>query len=267
MAILWVVAFALCIPLSAQSSGGRPALSTNRPNATESPDPVPQGYIHFELGWQLSGHKRGDVQLRIYDFPATVVRFGLHRRLELSFGWAGAVWEELEVGNFVADTHGVRDGQAAAKVRLWSEKGILPRASLRGGLSLPFGDDSFSSQRADPFLFFLATHSLGERVSLNYNLGPSWSTGAESGSDRDTLSSFNYIFSVDIALQSRLAVSLELFGATALSASGRAQNSIDWSLGYNFRNLVIADFIVGRGLSSTTPDWFIGSGLTFQFPL
>ncbi len=264
---MWLVAFALSTSLIAQVPASRPGLSTNRPNATESPDTVPQGYIHFELGWQLTGDDQAGTRLRSYDFPATVVRFGLHRRLELSVGWAGAAWEEVKVGGFVADAHGVRDGQAAAKVRLWSEDGPLPRASLRGGVSLPFGDSSFTSRRADPFLLFLATHSLGDRVSLNYNLGPSWSTATGRDGDRDTLSSFNYIVSADIAVESRLAVSVELFGSTALNASGRAQNSLDFSLGYNIRNLVIADFIVGQGLSSDAPDWFIGSGLTFQFPL
>lgn len=63
-----------------------------------------------------------------------------------------------------------------------------------------------------------------------------------------------------------LLLSFEFFGSPALNTRFRAHNSFDVCIGYRLRNLVIIDFLAGRGLSETAPDWFLASGLTFQLP-
>lgn len=249
-----------------QAADQEPTLSTNRPNQTESPDPAPPGYLLFEVGWQVSEIDEGFFELRTHEFPASVIRLGWAPRLEVSFSWSGVAWSEFEELGFEQDERAIQDGGLAAKVRLWGEDGLLPRSSVRAGVNLPFGEDGFSSGRADPFVSFLATHTLNDRIALNYNLGPSWSTTQDAAGDRDTLASFNYIVSTDFTLDDPLLLSFEFFGSTGLNARSRARNSFDVSLGYRLRNSVIIDILAGRGLSETTPDCFLASGLTFQLP-
>lgn len=242
----------------------RPPLFTNRSNQTEPVDTVPERTVQFELGWSVTGN--GNASGRVFELPVSALHVGLNRRIEVEFLWSGVSWTDRSTFPGDGDLHGATDGAAALKMGLWNESGLRPRSAIVTGVNLPFGADDLTSRRIDPFLTFAFSHSLGEGVSLGYSLGPSWSTEEDAAGDRDTRSSLSYAISIDAGLRGSLSGFVEIFGSTALSDSGRARNSFDTGIVYNVRGRLILDASVGWGLTSESPDWFVGSGITFRIP-
>ena len=264
-----------------------------------SPYVLPAGQLQLDLGWTSSGDGSGSDRIRSDQVPQTVLRLGVHRRLELRFTWAG--YTRLDDGDF--DAGGTPDGAIEAKLALWRERGARPRLSLVVGTSLPFGEDPeirearpgieagqresstaffFSSERADPFIAVLARHSVTRRASLTYNLGVSRASGAETvfttslqtTGDVNTYSFMNYSVATDLAVSEHLqggpkvGVALEFFGTAPLNVSGQTRNSVDGVFSYSFaRSPVSLDLFAGRGVSTDATDWFAGIGATLRHRL
>ena len=103
------------------------------------------------------------------------MRIGLGARTELRIGHAGVIGS--------ARRHGAGDSEVGAKVNLIAAAdGWTPELAILGGLSLPTGDEPYSSGGADPSFLVAGAHELSPRLSLGYNLGAAW----ESSPDRRT---------------------------------------------------------------------------------
>ena len=156
------------------ASAQSPDLVTDRPDQTESATVVPRGLMQVETGYLFA--RDGDVDG--YEVPGTLFRIGLSGWTELRIGHAGMVGGE--------GSHGAGDSELGAKVNLIGRAdGWRPELAILGGLSLPTGDDGFSSDSVDPSFLVLFAHELSPRLSLGYNVGAAWeSSGDQAGSRR-----------------------------------------------------------------------------------
>ncbi len=264
MLFLWVCAF---LGSALGQTQTPPPLSTNRPNQSSSPDTTTPGYVKFEIGWTLNHDETSSLdEFESNQFPGIVARIGVLGNLEAQIGWSGYSWQEVTVAGIKDEINGAGDGSFAMKWRIRDAEGATPAVALLPGVNLPFGKDALSSHRVDPSLLLLVDHTLSDRFTVSYNIGPSWATSETESGDLNTLSSLNYSLAIYLSATGNLGLFGEVFGSTALSDSGRAQNSIDTGFTYLISDKVIVDFIVGWGLSDAADDWFVGSGLTFRLP-
>jgi len=136
-------------------------LITDRPDFTESGVSVPRGSIQIEGGvtWERMSDKR-----RVVSGPEALVRYGLGSRMEFRVGVPDYVLN--------GDESGAGDASLGTKLELgsridaWDLAGILT-------VSIPTGDDPYSSREVDPYLIIAA----GRKLSNLWSLGAQFSAG------------------------------------------------------------------------------------------
>jgi hypothetical protein len=234
---------------SGVASAQPPALVTDRPDQTESATVVLRGMAQVEAGYLFSS--AGDVDR--YEAPITLVRVGLGGRTELRIGHTGIGW--------IGKRHGTGDSNLGVKVNLIerAEAG-WPELAILGGMSLPTGDDGFSSDGIDPSFLALFSYELSPKLSLGTNIGASWESSSEK-STRDA--AIVYSLALSGELTDRMGTFLELFGDRQTTGTSA---SVDGGLTFLLTNLIQLDVYVGRGLRGLTDDLFLGTGLSFRVP-
>lgn len=260
------VLFTLVPCLGQERISSTPELVTDRPDQTESSTVVPPGYVQIETGWSLSRNEVGGIQSNTHTFPGTLFRIGVLDRMEIRLGYDGSQWERNRSGGQSATSNGSGDMGIGTKLYFWEEQGWIPEAALLAGLSLPIGQDQFSSGRVDPSFRMSLSHTLSDRLSFGYNLGATWESALEDTGDRDTLSLFNYTAALGIGLTDRVGLFAEVFGDIPLNADGGPQNSFDGGLTYLILDNLQIDGAAGVGLSHSADDWFVGLGITVRLP-
>ena len=150
-------------PAEGQEVENVPEFITDRPDQTESSAVLPRGYFQIETGLTYSDEGS---ESRTLEYPGTLVRIGLAKRLELRLGTQGFVSE------FEGDkTTGYGDSEIGAKIYLWQERGWRPETALLTSVSIPTGNSAFSTRHADPSFRFLFSHTPPETVSFAFNIG------------------------------------------------------------------------------------------------
>ena len=234
---------------SGVASAQPPALVTDRPDQTESATVVLRGMVQVETGYLFSS--AGDVDR--YEVPSALVRVGLGGRTELRIGHAGIGWVEKR--------RGTGDSELGVKVNLIERTDAWwPELAILGGMSLPTGDDGFSSDGIDPSFLVSFAYELSPRLSLGSNIGAAW----ESSSDESTRdAAIMYSLALSGELRDRVGAFLELFGDRQTTGTSA---SVDGGLTFLLTDLVQLDVYVGRGLRGLTDDLFLGTGLSFRVP-
>lgn len=260
-----------------------PELVTDRPDLTESSSVVPKGTVQIEMGWSMDKVNSPGGNLSAFHFPETLARIGLHDRIEFRLGWDGGQWQELELENGTFNSSGAGDMQVGTKIALWGESGWLPETAVILGSSLPAGTrcrasdqlekrlycssfNLYSSRRFDPSAVVAMSKTLNERLSLGWNLGTAWLTEREDDGDLDTLPRGIYSVALGIAATDRTGFFVEFFGDTSLTGGSRPANSLDGGVTFLILPIVQLDASAGKGISSESPDWFAGVGISFRLP-
>ncbi len=237
-----------------------PPLVTERPTQGASSTVVFPGYFQVETGLLYTEEDERSGRSRTIEGPGMLFRFGLFDRAELRLNFRGWVGEDVE------KEEGFGDSEVGLKFYLWEEAGFTPETALITSLSLPTGDDDFSSDRADPSFRFACSHTLTPRLSLGYNVGAAWQTSEGRSGGRDTLSVFQYTMAAVAGLTCRLAMFAEFYGYIPINARGNPANAFDTGFTYLARDNVQLDVVGGVGISQDADDWFVGAGVSFRFP-
>ena len=251
--VVQALLLSLMVPVgTGVASAQSPDLVTDRPDQTESASAVPRGLIQVETGYLFA--RDGGVDG--YEVPGTLFRIGLGGRTELRIGHAG------RVGG--AGSHGAGDSELGAKVNLIERAdGWRPELGILGGLSLPTGNDGFSSDGVDPSFLVSFAPELSPTLSLGYNVGAAWESSGDQP-DRDAFIVYSVVLGV--GLTDRLGTFLELFGDRQTTGTTATSVSVDGGLTFLLTDIVQFDVYVGGGLRGPTDDVFVGTGLSFRLP-
>ena len=227
-------------------------LVTDRPDQTESATVVPRGLLQIETGYLFT--REGDVDS--HAAPGTLLRIGLGGRTELRLGHAGVMGTE--------GRRGAGDSELGAKVNLIPRAdGWRPELALLGSLSLPTGDNRFSSGGADPSFLVAFAHELRPGLSVGYNAGAAWESSPDP-LDRNAF--FVYSLALGVGLTDRLGAFLEVFGDRQVTGPVAGSVSADTGLTFLLTEVLQLDVSVGRGLRSAADDLFVGAGLSLRMP-
>ncbi len=260
---LWACALALVLS-TAPAVAEDDALSTDRPGDAEGVVLVPRGTWQLELGWTFGRDDEDGVSSSVHQVPSTLLRVGLAERFELRLGWAGLIDAEVSSGGSSARDDGAGDAFVGAKIHLAEARGRRPAMALVVNTSVPIGDDAFTSDRFDPNLRLAFDHGLSESVSLGYNVGLGFASGAADDGERHTLSRGLWSLVASFSPGDRWGAFAEVFGDVAGSASGDAASSFDGGVTYLVNPDVQLDVNGGVGLTDAAGDAFIGLGISIR---
>ncbi len=228
-------------------------LITDRPDATESPNTVPQFHLQVETGLYYESFTENDIQFETKGYNTTLLRFGVLKNLEFRLGWD---FEEHATQGLSDVKSGFSPLLIGAKVTILEKKGFLPQIGLLGHLFLPFaaGQD-YKPETTGVDFRFAFSHTLSEKSSLSYNLGAEWKDGS---SEAAYLYSISYGYSLK-----NLGFYAEVYGD--LPENSKSNHYWDFGLTYLIANNLQFDATVGRSFTKGQ-DILLSTGLSMRLP-
>lgn len=222
------------------------AINAQRPGFSASPISLAPGLWQIEGGYQYTGGLSG-VDADNQTLPLALLRYGLADRVELQFGWAG--YSRVDAGS--QDVDGANDASIAVNWQLTAADSAVP-LSIIALLSLPVGDEEFSSDEVDPAVGLAWSHSAG----LDW-------FGTLSVSFYDDDSSVGNAFGVSLPVNERTSGYVEYYGNYG-SDSG-TEHYINGGIAYLPELNMQLDVNGGFGLNDNAADFFVGFGIAYRF--
>ena len=238
----------------------RPPIATDRPGLLLSSPTVGRGVFQLELGLpSVVLAESGETDVRATSVVA-LLRYGIGDDFELRLG--GPLFNEVrtDFGPFRTTDEGYGDLEVGAKWRVFGNEGARPAFALIPSVILPTGEEGFSAE--DP-VYQLNTMSewgfsrgWGLSVLAGYLNGPA-------GGDRYSQETFAVLVS------RTLAGVWNVYGETARIVTDLDGADDSAFLGAGVKYLVSNDFQLDlsfdRGITSGSPDWLFGLGLSGRF--
>jgi hypothetical protein len=238
-------------PLAAQ-------IITDRPDFADATIPVPVGKLQVESGY-LFGKTTGTNQ---HTVGQMLVKTGLTERLELRFGVNS--YEKIDTKG--GDLSGFGDGSLGIKLRLLEGSQDTGPGSFNLTTILFSGIPSGQKD-------FRATHlSPGAMLTADMALSPNWTWAPFVQYDyiEDELgqySQFSAGFSFIRPVSKSLGWYFEYYITLAEDTFRDDKNYVASGFAYLVSDDFQLDIYAGTALNGTTPDYFVGGGLSFIFAL
>lgn len=244
-------------------------LVTDRPDFTESTDPVPLGRWQLEMGYTFTYDREGSERRRDHSAPEFLTRIGIAEGWELRIGWAGYAWTqerqrgETQVGRPITHeswSQGANDLALGFKVKLAEQRGPIPHLGLIGEISVPTGSAGTGSGDVDPAVKLLWAYELSEKFSVAGNLNVAVPT---ENAHRFVQASGSVTMA--LAVSERWGAYLEYFGLFPNADGADCAHYVNGGLTYLINDNVQLDWRVGAGLNREADDFFTGVGVSWRF--
>jgi len=243
----FVVLFLFSLPLLSLAQNQDP-IQTDRPDQTETPAIVPKGMFQVETGFTL---QKNDADSKTNTLPSILWKYGVNENFELRL-----ITEFALEKNDSTTISGVTPVLIGCKIKISEEKGIIPKTSFIGHISLPnMASTVFKADAMAPEFRFTFQHTLSEKVSLGYNLGAEW----------DGLTAeptFIYTLTTGYAISNKMGSYIEIFGFAPQKES--ASHNLDGGLTYLINSNFMLDLSAGVGITDNAPDHYIAFGFSFR---
>jgi Putative MetA-pathway of phenol degradation len=262
VALLAALLIALTTPQVARAGD---AISTDRPDFVESSDVVGQGRLQVETGYASERSTVGGIKSRTQTTP-TLLRYGISDTLELraeTDGFARSRTQDPASG-LTLQERGFSDVSLGVKwhARDADESAGTPSLGVLWHVDIDSGSSAFRGAGLRPSL----------RVAAEWELPKGFSVGVMPGLVADKNAEGQRfvaaIFAVTLAkdLAPRWHGFVELAGQQLASRrNGGSVVSFDTGVAYLVSDSLQLDFSVARGLTSYTPDFQWGVGLSVRF--
>lgn len=234
------------------------ALITDRPDATESPNTIPTGYIQVETGSFYESFKDQNIKNETFTYNTTLVRLGLLDNLELRLGWDFLEGTTTIGGNKLNNvTSGFNPLLLGTKIYIAEEKGLRPEIGFLAHLYLPFtASKDYKPETTGVDFRFSFAHTLSKKSSLSYNLGAQWRNDSPEAA-------YVYTLSYGLGLTEKLGFYAELYGN--LPENNKANHLWDAGLTYLISDNVQLDATIGSSITEGQ-DILLSAGVSFRLP-
>ncbi len=239
--VLMLLSMFLAFESVAQDGG----LITDRPDFTESPNAVSVGTIQVELG----GTSETTDSFTANTFGEALVRYGIFDKFELRVGIPSLISGDFE-------DSGLSDASIGLKWQAGS-LGENAEVGVIGFVTLPTGDDMFTSDGVDPSVIVTAGTSLTDNISLGTQIQGSYNTA---GDDRQLDWDATVVLGLPVA--GRIGAFAEI--AASAPEVGDSQALFHFGFVIAMGDNAQIDVHGGTGLTDETPDSFFGAGFSFR---
>ena len=245
----------LLLAWTSNASGEPPPISTDRILQGNSPDILQPGYFQIETGfYSYETDKENNLKSKHTILNSSSFRIGFRENLELRMGFYGYNFQHI--GS--EDDSGSSDSELSTKVLLLKASESSPKTTLNAGISVPTGDDSFSSNKVDPFFSFIPsfTHFLPESFSNDNSIGVTWNNA---NADFKYGTIWGYSISESVGFYG------EFFGSIPID-SGSNSHGFDWGFTWAVKNNIQLDIFAGKSLNDPATDFFVNMGFSMRLP-
>jgi hypothetical protein len=226
---------------------------TDRPDQSNTPLLIPQGALQIEMGVLMEKENASGIRQTNYTYNTSLLKYGINEHFEVRFN-AGYLGTRQSLNEEVTEK-GLGPIALGMKIKLADAKGAWPQAALIGNINLPTGAPKYKPSHTATDLTISCAHDLTERWSLTYNGGMKWN-----GESLET--TFLYTASFGLVVTKKLNLFLETYGFSTKGMS--ADNRLDGGITYKVLPTFQIDLSSGLGLSNSSPDYFISSGISYR---
>ncbi|HUR31715.1 MAG TPA: transporter [Saprospiraceae bacterium] len=229
------------------------AIETDRPDQTETASLVPKGYFQMENGFSIEDTEPGF----LYTHPSTLWKIGVSDFFEVR-----VITEYINIQLYDnPKVDGLLPVQVGFKSKLLNQRGIIPKTSFIGHISLPgLASKQFQQTYFAPNFRLAFLHHIRQRFSVSYNLGAEW--------DGETpRPDFLYSLSLGANIIGGLGIYGELYGSMPQQREEDNELRADAGFTYLITNDVIADISGGIGISDNAPEKYIAIGFSYRFKM
>lgn len=227
--------------LHAQQSG---RIETDRPDQTECPFIVKQGFFQAEVGFNRAVED-GDIR---YLLPTALLKVGLHPSVELRY----TMLQEPGSG-FSTESFGF-------KAHLFNDKGLLPRTALI--VQYHLNQDRRDQSELNPM-----PHSIGETIlTFQNSLGGAWGVGYNFGAEYHSDGGVEGIYRIapNVNIGERGYAYAEVFGR--FPQTQFTDTWVDGGFAYYVSDNIKADISAGKSLR-TNDSWYLALGISLRMRL
>lgn len=223
-------------------------IQTDRPDQTESSAVVPKGMLQVETGFSF---QKNDESGRTNTLPSTLWKYGVNENFELR------LITEFISEKFNGETiSGLSPILIGCKIKISEEKGLWPKTSFIGHISLPnVASTDFKTDYVAPDFRFTMQHTLSRRMTFGYNLGAEW----DGFTPEPT---FIYTVTTGLSITDKLGAYAEFFGFAP--QNDKADHSFDGGITYLINNNFMVDLSSGIGVTNNAPKNYIAVGCSFR---
>ena len=236
----------------------------DRPRTRSSVGVIPVGRFSVEGGATYTYDDENDVEVETVSGPELMVRTGIMPRFEGRVGWTGFQRVDVSTTGFSETTDGITDMSVGFKFGVIEQNdGVVPALSVIGELSLPVGDDDFSTDRVDPSVELAFDYdNLHEVFGFSGSVKVS---SLENQTNNDEYIQTGVALSFDQRWDEQVETFVEYF--TFLNSDSDIDDSHFAQTGAIFKVMphVTVDLRVGVGLTNDSTDLFAGAGGSVSF--
>ncbi|HMG14464.1 MAG TPA: transporter [Saprospiraceae bacterium] len=223
------------------------SIQADRPDQTETPFTVPKNHFQMEFGFS---YEHINLNNEVYTNPTSLFKYGLSKHFEL-----GLIAEIVNIKS-TQKVSGLTPVTLRFKSNITEEKGILPKTTIIGYLTIPYlASEQLKQKYYAPAFKFAMQNTLSKDFSLGYNLGAEW----DGESPEPT---FLYSISLGYSISEKIGAFAELFGFAPQFS--KSEHSFDCGLNYLCRPNLLFDISGGIRLTENAPLYFIGMGFSLR---
>lgn len=249
-----VIIILMCSSVMSQTED---SFSADRPGFATPPDVVSFRKVQLENGLQYTNFFEGDIHIENFLFSSLLVRYGLAKFAELRITTDFAY-------NIVKDStgpttmYGFNPVTIGTKIKLLSQRKVIPNVSLLCNLTLPFiGKQEFLPKTFTPSFYLLMSNDLTEDLSLCYNYGLTWFGGSEA------LLHF-YTICFNVHLHPKWDVFIEGYGYAALHAY--PSFNMDTGVAFLINDHLQVDFSASGSITAIRDFYLLNLGIAWKVP-
>ena len=234
-----VFSTALCSQTVLAQDGER--INTDRPSFSASPFVVSPGVWQLETGFHYTSI---DSYTSVQSLPQALLRYGWNDEVEFRITFPNLA----RIDRPGDDDSGLSDAAIGVKIQLTDDSASTPVAFL-AGLSLPTGDDGFTTDSWDPMIGVAWAHS-------RY-----FGTATITGYDGD------YVFENGVGANFALKNGSSLFAEwqATLPDDGGSLQRLNGGWLWTPQNNLQWDINASLGLNDRAPDFAFGGGFSYRF--
>jgi hypothetical protein len=238
-------------------------ISADRPGFGDSPTTVGCGVCQLELGYQYSYDHSDSSSTIDHSYPQSLLRIGtLANWFELRVSWS----EEQETDRVFGVSHrtavGSDDMNVGFKIALTPQDGCKPQMGIVADMSVPTGSSAFTAGEVLPEIEWIYTWALTKKLSVT---GVSFLTDTVDDVTNHTFIEFSQGLEADLPLNDKVGSYLDWHVSSPAGAdTNLPQEVLEGGFTLLANNNLVLDAEAGLGLNDATPDYFVGTGISFR---
>jgi Putative MetA-pathway of phenol degradation len=176
-------------------------IETDRPDQTECAAIVPAGRFQMENGFLHTKTEKGSHEMML---PTALSKFGINEKLEVRLT-TNLIYSKSPDSTAT----GFEPVTVGFKVSLWEQKGIVPKTSFIGEMTLPnVASKQYKKDYLAPQMQLLFQNEITDDFQLGYNFDIQWD-------GEDPAPGYEYTISPEYKVTDKLNAFVELYGFIA----------------------------------------------------